>query len=70
MVEKTFTVEGIDGEEGEMLIEAGLASLEGVDEVEADSMMDMVVVNYDPDLVTLQDMQELMDELGFDLLPR
>ncbi len=69
-IEKNYTVEGLGGEEGESLVESALCTLGGVESVEADSMMDLVVVRYDPSRVSEKDMQEVMDELGFDMLPR
>ena len=65
MIETTFKV--MLDEEGEELVEKGLMSLDGVAEAEADRMMDMVVVKYDPEKVTVRQMQEMVDMCGYDL---
>lgn len=65
MIETTFKV--MLDEEGEELVEKGLMSLDGVVEAEADRMMDLVVVKYDPEKVTVRQMQDMVDMCGYDL---
>lgn len=67
MIERTFTVQGMSDEDGEEIVERAFMSLDGVESAEADSMLDAVVVRFDPDKVTLRQMREILDLCGFDL---
>jgi Cu+-exporting ATPase len=49
------------------IIERKLVKLEGVENVSVNPVTDTVLVNYDPDRVTAQDVQSFIRKLGYDV---
>ena len=61
MRNNTFIVDGMGGEDCEMLVEKTLKSLAGVRSAEADYLQGIVDVTYDEQAVTPAEMQEALD---------
>ena len=65
MASRTFVAPDISCEHCQKAIEGAIGKLEGVRKVNVDIPTKTVYIDYDPEIVTLTKIEEVLDDMGY-----
>ena len=67
MKKQTFRIEGLKCPNCKARVESGLKKMDGIGTVEANVEKKEITIEYDPATVTLAQMQEAVDDMGYEI---
>ncbi len=67
MTKQTYNIEGLKCQHCKARVEEGLKKMNGVAMADANVEQKQITIEYDPERISIREIQEAVDDLGYEL---